>query len=297
MKKNRRQDYSSRLKREIIQNVSQLPCCRESFLAACLKKGNKNSYLKVPAGNLKVFGRSIKAIVAPKYRVSGYGKIIKIRGLELFPLRKKFVERVKRLESESSSKHCIIAFLQGLFLRYGYLQNPARAFHLEIRIKGKWLFAAFKKVASLLKLSFKRHELRGYQVAYLKSHNKIKRFLNQIGLFNLAMEFADYAATKKILGRVNRQVNFETANINRIINASESIDGILRKLIEYDNQEVWSENLRQTAVIRLKFPQDSIEQLGQRFDPPLSKSAVNHRLRRIKAIFKKIFESEDGVEP
>jgi hypothetical protein len=262
-------------------------------LAACLKRGGKNSYLKVPAGNLKIFGRSIKALVTPKYAVSGYGRTIKIKGLELSPLRKKFVERVKRLESDSASKHCIIAFMQGLFLGYGYLQNPAKAFHLEIRIKNKWLFAAFKKVASLLRMSFKRHELRGYQVAYLKSHNRIKKFLNQIGLFNLAMEFADYAATNKILGIVNRQVNFETANINRTISASESIEGILRKLIDYENQDVWSENLRQTAVVRLKFPQDSIEQLGQRFDPPLTKSAVNHRLRRIKAIFKRVFEPQE----
>ncbi|GAB4281366.1 MAG: DNA-binding protein WhiA [Candidatus Rifleibacteriota bacterium] len=271
-----------------------MKCCRKSFISALLKKNSTCIFAK--AGKRLI--RSLKSFFLKSglkeddIEIDGCRLLIK--KLSPLELRKKYIERFKLFaEGGTCSNHCQIAFLQGMFFAFGYVQNPGKGYHLEVRTYGKWLPAAFAKTTRFLKIRFGRYRKGKYQIFYLKSYRRIIRFFNILGLFNKALEFSDFTATKGLLSIVNRQVNSETANINRLVSAAEKSINNIQQLMSYPKQDFWTESLLQMALMRLRFPSDSIEKLGTRFEPALSKSAVNHRLRRINALYKKLFPAQN----
>jgi len=285
-------DYSVRLKRDILQlALQQLPCCQESFILGMCRGKNKEPFIRVRRplkGSMKRFFRQQKRILLEYTQQK-----LNIKNTDQLTMREKFVERVRRTSAPGSSKHCQIAFLRGLFVAAGYIQNPGKGYHFEFRLRGRWMAAAFKRTTQQLKLRFSFYQNGSDLCCYMKSGRRIAKLLNQLGLFEKALELSDLTATRKLLSMVNRQVNFETANINRVISAAEESITQIETLLGYHDQEIWTESLRQLSLMRLKFPHDSLETLGKRFDPPLSKSAVNHRLRRVKTLFKRTFPPRD----
>lgn len=284
-------DYGVNLKREIISVAQQqLPCCLQSFFTGLLRGSANQPQIKVrrPLHRpLQVFLRQV--LPADTTIEFGGTEIMVEKNFDQLELRQKLVERIRRTSDSSSGKHCQRAFLQGLFVARGYIQNPGRGYHLEFRLPGHWLPAAFKTVCRQLQIRFSNYTTDKGYCFYLKSSRRIIRFLNLLGLFEKSLELSDLKATRSLLSMVNRQVNFETANINRLIGAAEESINQIKELLVFEDQEIWTESLRQLALIRLKYPHDSLEALGLRFDPPLSKSAVNHRLRRIKSLHTRIF--------
>ena len=283
-------EYTLGIKSELLQAVvaNELPCCRQSFLVGLLQGTRQRPHVKI---RLRLKNRMCRCLqnLLPGQVIETAGARITLPGLDLARLRQKFVDRIRIVFDSKSARHCLIAFIQGLFVAHGYVQKPDRGYHLEFRLQGKWLIAAFRKIAVLLKQKFGRYEHEMQQSYYMKSGRRITRLLNLLGLFDRGLEFADLRATRSLLSMVNRQVNSETANINRLISAAESSINHIRELLTYEDQEIWTESLHQLAQMRLKYPHDSIEALGKRFEPPLSKSAVNHRLRRIKALHARVF--------
>jgi DNA-binding protein WhiA len=267
-----------------------MKCCKESFLAAALSGSKTNSYIRV---SMPVIDNLIEFLARSNIGKSQFkirGCRVYLPGSDIIRLRKNYVERFYRLETGSDNpKHCQTAFMQGIFLSQGYVQNPGQGYHLEIRIKSRWLKAAFLKTARALKMRFSRFKKKNFYVFYTKSSRRIIRFFKKIGIFTKALELSDFIATRKILSQVNRQVNSETANINRIVSAAEKSILRINKLLNYSDQDFWTAALKETALLRLQYPYDSIEKLGSRFVPPLSKSAVNHRLRRINSLYQKLF--------
>ncbi len=292
-----RAEYSRRLKKELLQNLVALPCCRESFLAAALSVKRSVCCIRTAPQLVKPLKKRLiqDFMLADSLIVKGC--TIRCPELDVLYFRKKYVERFARLSLGSkSSRHCQISFLQGLFFSHGYMQNPAKGYHFELRLRGRWLIAAFIKTARILKIRLSKLQKATYTVFYCKSSKKITRLLATLGLFDKSLELSDFLATRSILSVVNRQVNSETANINRLISAAEKNIIRIQQLLELPQQEFWTHSLRIMALTRLKFPHDSIEKLGSRFEPPLSKSAVNHRLRRINAIYEKVFSKKEENE-
>ncbi len=281
-------NFSLNFRKDLLINTPDLPCCIESFLVAYSTGKPENPDIRIK----KYFRAQFKKLVEKnpgKYAIKWKGCRAEIQNFDLLKAREKFVKRVNRLSAGSSSTHCLIAFMHGLIFGKSYFQNPEVGYHFEIRLKGKWKIAALKKVVRLLKLPFKFYQKKKVMVAYVKSRQKISSILGKLNCFDFSMEMLDIIATKKILGLVNRQVNFETANINRTISAAEQSIEECKQLLNYHDQEIWSDNLRFTAIERVKNPHDSLEKLGKRFNPPLSKSAINHRIRRIKALYRRLF--------
>jgi len=284
-----RADYSLRIKKEMLAAVSQLTCCHQSFLAGLLSGAPEKPFVRTRPGLIKHLIKKFNFIFGESQKTVFTGSTLIMPGLSLISLRQKYVARFKLLAEDSQgSNHCQNSFMQGLFIAHGYVQNPGRGYHLEFRIRGRWLKCAFKKTARFLKMRFSSFEKGRFSIFYCKNSRRIIKILNQLGVFEKALELSDFLATRKLLSMVNRQVNSETGNINRQISAAEKSILQIQQLIELPEQDFWTETLYQTAVIRLKFPHDSLEKLGERFGPPLTKSAVNHRLRRINALFAKI---------
>lgn len=291
-------DYSLNLKLDIMVLVEQhqLPCCRQSFLLGLCCGERLSPYVKARNSLKKPMLSYLQKITGRSGSVRWKNGQIDLKNTDQLVLRQKFVERMARASPTSSVKHCQVAFLQGLFISRGYIQNPSRGYHLEYRLRGRWLLAAFKKITACLKVKFAQYRNGRDVCFYVKSGRRIVRLLNKLGLFEKSLELSDLTATRSILSMVNRQVNFETANINRLIDAAEESIRQIHDLLDYHDQEIWAESLRQLSLMRLKFPHDSLENLGKRFDPPLSKSAVNHRLRRVKSMHARFFPGQHRKE-
>ena len=284
-------DYAIGIKKELLHAIAanEMQCCRQSFLAGILQGARQKPFVKARLRLRKSLLRCLANMLPADQTFATAGARILLPGLDQLLLRRKFVDRIRITSNSESASHCLVAFIQAMFIAYGYIQNPDRGYHLEFRLQGKWLIAAFKKITARLRIRFCVYRHEQYQSFYLKSGRRITRLLNLLGLFDRSLEFADLRATRSLLSMVNRQVNSETANINRLISAAESSINHISELLAHEDQEIWTESLHQLAQMRLKFPHDSIEALGRRFEPPLSKSAVNHRLRRIKALHTRVF--------
>lgn len=284
--------YGKELKREILAAAhQQLPCCLQSFFAGLLRGSANQPQIKVRQSlhrHLQIF---LRHVLPQSASIEGGGtEILLDTNFDQLVLRQKLLDRIRRTSDAASGKHCQRAFLLGLFISRGYIQNPGRGYHLEFRLPGRWLPAMFKIVCRQLRIRFGEYKTEtGACCFYLKSIRRIIKFLNLLGLFEKSLELSDLKATRSLLSMVNRQVNFETANINRLIDAAEESITQIERLFAYDDQEIWTESLRQLALMRLKHPHDSLVVLGQRFEPTLSKSAVNHRLRRIKGLHARVF--------
>ncbi len=285
-------NYSKELKQEIFAVAhQQLPCCLQSFFAGLLRGSAQQPQIKVRRSLHRPLQTFLRHVLPQSATIEGGGtEILLDTNFDQLELRRKLVDRIRRTSDAASGKHCQQAFIRGLFVSRGYIQNPGRGYHLEFRLPGHWLPAMFKTVCRQLRIRFGEYKIEsGSSCFYLKSIRRIIKFLNLLGLFEKSLELSDLKATRSLLSMVNRQVNFETANINRLICAAEDSITQIERLLAYDDQEIWTESLRQLALVRLEHPHDSLTVLGQHFEPALSKSAVNHRLRRIKSLHARVF--------
>ena len=123
-----------------------------------------------------------------------------------------------------------------------------------------------------------------YYIVYLKESDQIVEFLNVVGAHHSLLEFENTRVMKDMRNRVNRLVNCETANLNKLINASMRQAEDIRLIDEKIGIEKLPVSLREIARIRLEFPDSSYKELGDMMSPPLGKSGVNHRIRRLTEI-------------
>ena len=292
--------YQARLKRELLEGKFSQSCCRNAFLLGLSVSRKSNACLGIPSSirEQTLLDRMLGHSLPRNLRVENWP------GTPTFDLgfRKLVWGRFTRALSDHvrgiGSLHCLKSYLKGIFVRAGYLQDPQSGYHLEIRLRGRNRMKLFRLVAKALRLQFRFFSQLGKAVAYMKGRRRIIRFLHAIEAFHQTMEFEDLVATRNMLELVNRQVNFETANINRSVSAAERQIDKLRRLLTEAEPGVLSDALIDSARARIRFPEDPIGKLGKRFHPPLSKSAMNHRLRRLMDLYRKIFpESQDELEP
>ena len=192
--------------------------------------------------------------------------------------------RKKSLRSLTSKKCCKKAALRGSFLTSGSVTDPEKQYHLEIYCKDAGLADYLSGLMRGFGLNPKITNRSDYHVAYLKDSGGIVDFLNIIGAYRALMSFENTRILKGMRNSVNRAVNCETANITKTADASlRQIASIsyIKESIGFDALPV---SLREIAAIREANTEISLSELGQMLDPPLGKSGVNHRLRRLDAI-------------
>lgn len=176
---------------------------------------------------------------------------------------------------------CKRAYLRGWFLAAGTVTDPEGHYHLEIVARTEEQASNLKEILRSFDIEAKITERKGNRIVYLKEGQKVVDFLGIVGAHVALMEFENARIVKEVRGRINRQVNCETANIKKTISASaKQVEDItyLRETIGFSQL---SDGLAQMAKARLENPEASIKELGELMDPPLAKSAVNHRLRRL----------------
>ncbi len=180
-----------------------------------------------------------------------------------------------------SSVCCKRAYLRGAFICSGSVSDPSKQYHLEFTNSGYEHAEALKNLISSFGIDAKIIMRKKHYVVYIKEGEQIVDMLNIMSAHRALLEFENLRVVKDLRNNLNRIVNCETANINKVVSA-----GVRQvEAIEYIQKTVGlghlSENLRQMAKIRLEYPDLSMKELGEKLDPPVGKSGVNHRLKKL----------------
>ena len=134
---------------------------------------------------------------------------------------------------------------------------------------------------------------KGHYVVYIKEYSAIADTLGLIGDSSSAFEIHNISIEKDVRNSINRQMNCENANMDKVADAYMKHLAAIEKIKNTIGFEKLPEVLREIAKIRVKYPEDSLKQLGERLENPIGKSGVNHRLNRIMAIADEIPDIEE----
>lgn len=176
---------------------------------------------------------------------------------------------------------CRAAFLRGAFLAGGSVTEPSKRYHLELVTSHAQ--ASREMLALLTDMGRQPGQTtrNGSQVTYFKSGEQIAELLSFIGAPDSAEELTNARAEKELRNGVNRQVNCEAANLDKAVNAAQEQLEAIRRLYELDRVEDLSAVLKETIVLRETYPELTLSQLAEEFEPPITKSCLNHRLRKL----------------
>lgn len=179
---------------------------------------------------------------------------------------------------------CKRAFIRGAFLAGGSMSDPNKSYHFEIVCHTHEQAKQLQSVMQSFDTDAKIVERKGHHVVYLKEGSQIVDMLNVMEAYVALMNLENVRILKEVRNTINRKVNCEAANINKTVNAAvkqvEDIE-LIRERIGLDNLP---ENLREMALLRLEYPEATLKELGNYLEPPVGKSGVNHRLRKLSAI-------------
>lgn len=176
---------------------------------------------------------------------------------------------------------CKRAFIRGAFMAAGSISNPNKSYHFEIKCSCE------KKAEQLINL-LKKYDIEGKMVArkgnyvvYLKEGEGIVDVLNVMEAHVSLMEMENVRILKGMSNYYNRQVNCETANIKKTVATSVRQIEDIKYIMKTKGINYLPPKLQEIALVRIDNPDASLQELGQRLEPPLGKSGVNHRLRKI----------------
>lgn len=181
---------------------------------------------------------------------------------------------------------CRRAFLRGAFLAGGSVTDPAKRYHLELSTTH---LKASRETGTLLlemELAAKETERKGSSVLYYKQSEAIEDFLTAIGAPVSAMAVMEAKIEKDWRNGANRRVNCDSANVDKTVEAAQEQLTAIRKLEELGVLQTLPEKLRETAALRKEHPEATLSELAELHDPPATKSAVNHRMRKLLATAK-----------
>lgn len=183
---------------------------------------------------------------------------------------------------------CKRAYLRGCYMAVGSMSDPYKSYHLELVCGLQAQAEQLLKILHDFSLDAKMIIRKKYHVVYMKEGENIADFLNITEAHKALMEFENTRIYKGMRNMVNRKVNCEAANITKTVNAATRQVEDIRLIREKMGLEGLPEPLRQMAYVRLENPQASLGELGKLLDPPVGKSGVNHRLRKLGELVKEL---------
>lgn len=189
---------------------------------------------------------------------------------------------------------CKRAFIRGAFLMCGSMSNPKKAYHMEYVTDYIEKAERLQGIIRTFSIDAKIIRRKKYYVIYIKDGSQIVDLLNIMEAHVSLMDLENVRIIKEMRNQVNRQVNCEAANINKTVEAaSKQIDDIIY-IRDYVGLENLNEGLRDIAKLRIDYPEASLKELGTMLLPPIGKSGVNHRLRKLCLIAEHFREHKEG---
>lgn len=290
--------FSSDVKKELCTIECENDCCQRAEAYGLLYFGRafgKND-ISIMTDYDFVAERYAKAVEyliyeTPRMTVSKSGKItIEVTSRDdrmdiLNELGYSGTETTYRLLTSNIENECCFgAFLRGVFLSCGIVTDPKKEYHLEFdvafRTKCRDLCEMFEDFTAVPKMS----DRNGMNMLYFKDSNHIEDILTVMGAQVSVMELIGEKILKDVRNNVNRKVNCDNANIRKTCAAAAKQSEAIEKLINSGKFEELPSELKELARLRLDNPEMTLNELGASLSTPISRSGVNHRLRKILAL-------------
>ena len=208
---------------------------------------NKVKYVTENEYNINRFGKLLKNVNINDFKIDLQGKIYIITAK--MPELTETINKANEIEKK--------AFLRGIFLGSGSINNPENKYHLEIKIQDKKIIDEVIKVLQKYDINVKSLD----KGIYIKDGEEISKFLAFIGANKSVLEFEEIRVQREMNNKVNRLVNCKTANLNKTLNASVEQINAIKKLKEKGNFKKMDKNLQELAELRLEFPDLSLAEL------------------------------------
>ena len=240
---------------------------------------NINRYSKILANldinhNIEVSGKTFVV----KCKIKGLKELLtELIDISDNNIYMKNVINNKNIISEEMYK----SIIRGAFLGSGTINNPQKKYHLEINFSNNMNMEIIVKILNTLGLNVKKMETKNIYSIYIKGGEEISNILALIGANKAVMNFESIRIERQMRGKVNRIVNCETANLNKTLNASVEQITAIKKLKQTGQFHKLEDNLKELAELRIKNPNLSLVELGEKLSIPVGKSGVNYRLKKI----------------
>ena len=185
---------------------------------------------------------------------------------------------------------CRRAFIRGAFLAAGSISDPEKFYHFEITCASMGKAKQLQGLMASFGIDARIVLRKRYFVVYVKEGSQIVDLLNIMEAPVALMELENIRIVKEMRNTVNRKVNCETANINKTVSAAVKQMEDIRYICDTVGLESLPDNLKEMAKMRLERPEATLKELGEALEPPVGKSGVNHRLRKLSLIAQDIRE-------
>ncbi len=185
------------------------------------------------------------------------------------------------------------AIIRGCFMGGGSINNPDKENHLEILLKNENSINEISEILSIFNINIKLIIRNGKYAVYIKDGDMISKFLALIGAKKSVLDFEEIRVMKEMKNSVNRLVNCETANLNKVINVSVLQINDIKYIISKNKFNLLPKNLQEIALIRLKNEHSTLTEIGKMLENPIGKSGVNYRFKKISEFAEKLREEEE----
>ncbi|HHV16974.1 MAG TPA: DNA-binding protein WhiA [Gelria sp.] len=230
----------------------------------------------VRIGNRKRFGKTKIYEVATHFSADNLSILQELHLIEDNNNRRQFRSHLTR---KTCCKRC---FLRGVFLSRGFVNRPENDYHLELVFTGEKLAVHVQKLLAHFDIEARIFERKNNLVVYVKESEKIGDFLRVVGASRALLEFENVRIIKSMRNTVNRQVNCETANLAKTIDASVRQIDLINRAMKKEGWKNLPPQFKELALLRIEYPDYTLKELGELTQPPLSKSGVAYRMRRLE---------------
>lgn len=316
--------FSGRVREELAGNISRARHCRiaetAAFIGMCgtvvINRFDRCS-IKIHSENLlvarKVFTLiektfNIKTDISVRRNIAkesvSYSVVVRRHedALKILQATKMISEHEERADELSPFNPLVIrqvccrrAFLRGAFQAAGSMSDPRKSYHLEIVCATRESAGQIRKIICSFGPDAKIVQRKKSYVVYLKEGSQIVDILNVMEAHVSLMELENVRILKEMRNFVNRKVNCETANINKTVSAAvKQVEDIifLRDTVGFEHLP---ENLVEAARVRLENQDATLKELGEMLSPPVGKSGINHRLRKLTEMADKLRQEQGGL--
>lgn len=293
--------FSSIVKEELSKKISGARHCQIAELAAIysfcgsfVQKNKENSYIFFNFENVLVANKCFTLMKKAFTIYSGCDFVNQIaydeKSLTISVNDKELCGKIQdALESFSVTERtcCRRAYLRGAYLCGGSTTDPGKSYHLEIVCKNKKSADKIIELFETFDVDAKLVERGRYYIVYIKDSNKIVLALNVFEAPVALMEYENTIIMKEMRNSINRQNNCDVANLNKTVSAAQSVISDIKQLMGTAEYENLPDNIKEVAMLRVEYPDASLKELGEMLTPPLGKSGVNHRLRKLSEMARK----------
>ncbi|WP_043930305.1 DNA-binding protein WhiA [Bacillus sp. EB01] len=313
--------FASETKKELT-NIEAKPCCQKAELSALIRMNGSLSYsnrklvVDIQTENAAI-ARRIYTLIKKNYQTEVellVRKKMRLKKNNVYIVRlarytKEILEDLMIIGEGFTINHaisaellkkkcCKRAYLRGAFLAGGSVNNPeTSSYHFEIYSMYKEHNDSLCELMNTFGLNSKTLERKKGYITYLKEAEKITEFLNIIGAHNALLRFEDVRIVRDMRNSVNRLVNCETANLNKTIGASLRQVENIRFIDRTVGLEILPGKLREIAELRVAYQDVTLKELGEMVSGgAISKSGINHRLRKIDEIAEKLRAGDTAMK-